>query len=125
MTAEKRAQPTPGTGRFEYDDDGLVAEWFADGSCSFDIFDAREWPGSDEDGMVYARLIADTAAERDRLKAANAELVGVLEIALPQAEGCWFNHYGDNSEGSPTPEYIKMMRATLQAHSPAKQEPTP
>jgi hypothetical protein len=89
--AEKRAEPTPerdcrpGTGRFECDENGLVVERFANGDCSFDIFDASEWPGGDEDGNFYARLIADTAAERDRLLVANAELVEALEALLKQA----------------------------------------
>ncbi len=49
---------TPGTGKFECDKNGLVVEHFADGSCSFDLFEADEWTGSFDDGMKYARLIA-------------------------------------------------------------------
>lgn len=86
--AEKRAEPTPerdcrpGTGRLESDENGLVVERFANGDCSFDIFDASEWPGGDEDGNFYARLIADTAAERDRLKVVNTALLDGCECAL-------------------------------------------
>ena len=61
---------TPGTGQLKCDDSGLVIERFKNGTVSFDIFDASNWPGSDEDGMAYARLITvapETAAERDRL----------------------------------------------------------
>ena len=89
MTAEKRAEPTPGTGRFECDNAGLVVERFATGGCSFDIFDASTWPGSEEHGMAYARLIADTAAERDRLKLVNAALLFALEFMVTQVEDTW------------------------------------
>lgn len=46
-----------GHGILECDEHGLVVERFPDGSCSFDIFDASTWPGSDDEGMYYARLI--------------------------------------------------------------------
>ena len=76
MTQDK----APGSGKLEMSDEGfgLVFERFADGSVSFDIFDAVHWPGTDEEGLAYANLIMDTAAERDKLKAENAELRELL-----------------------------------------------
>ena len=87
QTDEKRAEPTPGSGRLECDEDGLVVERFADGGCSFDIFDAHEWPGGDKHGMAYASLIVCTAAERDRLVEVNEGLIALLREALPHVEG--------------------------------------
>ena len=39
--------------------------------------------------------------------------VAALGATLPQAYGCWANHYGDNPEGSSEPEHIEMIRAAL------------
>ncbi len=97
----------PGTGRFESDENGLVVERFANGECSFDIFDALDWPSGDDDGIFYARLIVDTAAERDRLVAANAELASALGYADLQLRG-----YG---------QIDPKVRAALKAHDLAKE----
>ena len=59
----------PGTGHFECDEDGLVVERFVDGSCSFDIFNAAEWPGTDKDGLAYASLIICALHNLDITKA--------------------------------------------------------
>ncbi len=104
----------PGTGKFEFDN-GLVNERFADGSVSFDIFDAMSWAGTEEDGMYYARLIAaapETAAERDKLKAINAELVDSARALLYKIDNInseEFSHGGDRQER-------EQLRATLAKH---------
>lgn len=49
------------------------------------------------------------AALTERLARAEA----ALKSALPQAEGCFANHYGDNPEGATEPEHIRLMRAAL------------
>ena len=126
QTSEKRAEPTPGSGRLECDEDGLVVERFADGGCSFDIFDAHEWPGGDKHGMAYASLIVCTAAERDRLLVANGELAEVLEAGVKAA--------GKVDRAKDLPGKIRAeaslynwsneARTILLAHGPAKESPS-
>lgn len=49
----------------------------------------------------------------DRLTAEQAAAVAALKAALPQAEVCWVNHYGDNPEGGAVPQHIQMMRDAI------------
>lgn len=76
------AQHVPGTGWFECDQTGLVVERFTDGSCSFDLFDAREWPGGDQEGMAYARLIGATEIEAERLREALRTYAAIQRLDL-------------------------------------------
>ena len=57
----------------------------------------------------YALMERDLAATKAKLEAAER----AIRCALPQAEGCHANHYGDNPEGSAEPEHIRLMRAAL------------
>jgi len=47
-------------------DSGLVLGTEANGGCSFDIFDAAHWPGSDEEGEAIGTLMV-RAVNRDHL----------------------------------------------------------
>ena len=120
QTDEKRAEPTPGSGRLECDEDGLVVERFADGGCSFDIFDAHEWPGGDKHGMAYASLIVCTAAERDRLEAANVQLAAALKALIAARDYVAPRAVGANAKLNNVAIWEK-ARAAIQAHSPAKE----
>ena len=81
---------------------------------------ATDWDDAKRSRMRgHANLIAaapDTAAERDRLKAANAELVSALGSVLPLADAAAGNVREDRLVERATVVY----RAAL-----AKQEPTP
>jgi hypothetical protein len=83
-------------------DNGLVCG--RDGDVpSFDIFDAANWPVDDPRVFDIAALIAaapETAAERDRLKAVNAQLVGALGFYAI----AWNTHPGDSGPGGNDPQ---------------------
>ncbi len=107
----------PGTGRLESDENGLVVERFANGDCSFDIFDAQEWHGGDEDGMFYARLIV-TAVN------CHADLLAALE-ALERRVSTFGNRLGpakDNFDWSDTGDDRAMVEQARAAIAKARGE---
>lgn len=55
--------------------DGLVVERFADGLVSFDIFDAAQWAGTEEEALVYAETITRAVNCHDDLLSALKLLV--------------------------------------------------
>lgn len=58
-----------------------------------------------------------------RLIAAAPEMLAALIETLPQALGCFANHYGDNPEGGPLPKHIEMIRAAIAKATGANHEP--
>ena len=72
---------TPGTGHF-LNENGLVNEIFEDaGDISFDIFDAADWPGNDEQGKAYAALITRAVnCHDDMLEILKALIHGLPEL---------------------------------------------
>lgn len=73
-------------------------------------------PGEFVHGLIdeverYRRQLAEFTAQAAALREALVE-------TLPQAEGCWLDHYGNNPEGAPLPHHIVLIRQALAA-SPA------
>lgn len=66
--------------------------------------------------LAYEDQEKELAAAAPALKAARE----ALAVALPQAEGCFANHYGDNPEGAAEPEHIRLMRAALTPKEPTR-----
>jgi hypothetical protein len=77
--------------------------------------------GGNVAGMQFVSLfkryetadISELAKLMVRATNAHDDLVAALRAALPQAEACWLQHYGDNPEGGPVPQHIALMRAAL------------
>lgn len=67
------------TDQWECDDAGLVVQRYADGSVSFDIFDASEWQGGDHEGLRLAHLMTDCVN-------CHNETIGALEVAKAAME---------------------------------------
>jgi hypothetical protein len=62
---------------------------------------------------LNGRKTNDEVAANARLIAAAPDMLAALKETLPQAEGCWANHYGDNPEGGAVPHHIQMIRDAI------------
>ena len=69
--------------------DNLVTETFPDGAVSYDIFDGNDWPGGDEEGKQYARLIHRCLNRHSAMLHATLELCAALELACSRTGTDW------------------------------------
>lgn len=74
---------TPGPWK---NDNGLVNGRMSDGRVSFDIFDAAEWPGDEDEAHANAHLIAAAPAMYDALKALHLQ---ALQSSLNDPANEW------------------------------------
>lgn len=108
----------------------VECEWVNDGDtvyarspddrASFDIFDAREWPGTYEDGQKIARRMVSAPT----LKAENARLLAqrdaLLEALRSAQAAMWDAHYGSGI----TAAYARKVNAAINAAIAQTEEPS-
>lgn len=111
QSAEQRAEPTPGPWRYSE----VIGGCFVYGSDGRQILSYKSSPSLEN--RANAKLIAaapDTAAERDRLKAANVELVKAL---------AWYRIDDERAVEGGVLESVfdRPATAALKAHGPAEE----
>lgn len=74
-------------------------------------------PGYDLVSREDLRALLDAAEAGMRARDAAKMMLTALKDALPQAEGCFINHYGEDpwSVEASEPEYIAKMREAIAA----------
>jgi hypothetical protein len=118
MTAKKRAEPTPGHSPEPWTTDPRAGHEAIVDADGLRVADFHIFGRSTANNHANVRRVIETAAERDRLKTANAELAEALKDTIARFERCMIFR-GIGSEY--TVLATENARATLTAFGPVEE----